>query len=332
MPNLLFQRFLLFLLLLLPGTFFSADEPVRGIIISCQTWGWEWGTDEMVETMETIKATGANWIAIHPYARIHRDGTVNFNSLQTASPPLWLTRPIAEAKRLGLKICIIPHLAPWRAGWGWRGEITFQDEMAWDRFFRTYTDFVTTLATKCGPIDGFSVGSELGKTTSRSDEWRKIIASVREKTSAPLTYGANWTEFDKISFWDSLDAIGLSAYFPLMADLSEPTAAELDSAWEKHLILINSVSQKWDRPVVFMELGYDKSRKAAYRPWEDGDGMDKHIPLQALCLDRALTAVENAPQVDGVFLWKWFPGNPTGENFLLQTPPMQKTIAAHWKE
>ncbi len=52
------------------------SEPVRGMTISCQTWGWEWGTDEMVESMRELKKLGVNWISIHPYAGIRGDGTV----------------------------------------------------------------------------------------------------------------------------------------------------------------------------------------------------------------------------------------------------------------
>ncbi len=49
---------------------------IHGMTISCQGWGWEWGTDEMVEAMRQLKELGINWIAIHPYAAIRRDGTV----------------------------------------------------------------------------------------------------------------------------------------------------------------------------------------------------------------------------------------------------------------
>jgi hypothetical protein len=51
-------------------------EPVRGIIVSCQTWGWDWGSDAMVEALHNVTKVGSNWVAIHPYARIDRAGTV----------------------------------------------------------------------------------------------------------------------------------------------------------------------------------------------------------------------------------------------------------------
>ena len=110
------------------------DEPVRGIVISCQTWGQEWGTDEMVEAMREVKALGANWVQIHPYGAVTRDGEIRMRRMpeDPDEAPIWLKRPIEEAHKLGLKICITPHVAPWRAGWGWRGEITFDSKAKWN--------------------------------------------------------------------------------------------------------------------------------------------------------------------------------------------------------
>ena len=85
---------------------------VRGMTISCHGIGLEWGTDEMVRTMAELRDLGVNWIAIHPYAGIGRDGTVGGGRLDRLyADPTWLTRPIAEAHRLGLKIMIKPHIA-----------------------------------------------------------------------------------------------------------------------------------------------------------------------------------------------------------------------------
>ena len=41
----------------------QAEPPIRGIVISCQTWGREWGSDEMVEALREIKALGATWVS-----------------------------------------------------------------------------------------------------------------------------------------------------------------------------------------------------------------------------------------------------------------------------
>jgi len=88
----------------------SFSSPVRGITLSTHRSGQEWGDDEIVPTMKRIASTGANWVAIHPYAWIREDGEVSFRSIEGAPAPTWLLRPIAEAHRRGMKVLIKPHL------------------------------------------------------------------------------------------------------------------------------------------------------------------------------------------------------------------------------
>lgn len=312
------------------------DDNIRGMVISCQTWGWEWGTDAMVEAMQEIKDLGANWVQIHPYGSIDREGNVSLGRLDPTGPvPDWLARPIAEAHRLGLKICITPHLAPWRAGWNWRGDIDFDTPAKWARFFHSYRAWITTLARMTREADGFAVGSELDRTVwGHETEWRDIISAVRAETPAALTYAANWPDYQRIPFWDAVDVISLSAYFSLTDHDRHPTAAELDRAWTRILADARAYAQQHNRRVVFMEIGYDRSLKAAREPWADGarGGDPDSEALQTLCLDRALAAVAEPDAIIGTFIWKWFPGPVRRETFLASTPAMREVIARHWKD
>ena len=114
-----------------------------------------------------------------------------------------------------MSICIKPHIAYWGSSFSWRGEIEFSREDAWDRFWRDYRAWITLLAEACREADGFVVGTELDRTLRFEDEWRALIADVRAHTGAPLTYAANWTDYQRVPFWDALDVIGIQAYFPL---------------------------------------------------------------------------------------------------------------------
>ena len=312
----------------------DSEEPIRGIVISCQTFGREWGSDEMVEALQEVKALGANWIQIHPYGSVQRDGTIRFGRGMTADgeAPQWLTRPIAEAHRLGLKICITPHIAPWRAGWDWRGDISFETKAQQDVFFRDYQAWITQLARFCRDADGFTVGSELDQMLDgREREWRQIIAAVRAETDAALTYAANWPNYKRVKFWDALDVISLSAYFPMVKHERMPTRAELDQSWQRIRREVLAYAATQYRRVVFMELGYDRSRRAAIEPWTNGHNEPGAEEVQTLCLDRALAAVEEPDDLLGAFLWKWFPGNSRGEDFLVSTPAMREVVARHWQ-
>ena len=123
-----------------------ASERVRGIFISTHGGGREWGEDEMASTLDDIRAVGADWVAIHPYAGIDEGGSVRYREFDPADPPAYLVRPIREAHARGMKIAVMPHLAYWGSSFGWRGEIEFRSEAEWRRFFSDYERWIVAVA------------------------------------------------------------------------------------------------------------------------------------------------------------------------------------------
>lgn len=309
----------------------DAHQTVRGVTISCQTWGQEWGSSEMPGALDRTKAVGGNWVAIHPYARISKDGSLRFRALDPKNPPAWIARPIAWAHERGLKILIKPHLAYWGSGFSWRGEIRF-DEAASLRFHREYRAWILNLAKICGQADAFCVGTELEGTTSAESEWRSLIKAVRvELPKVPLTYAANWDRYQKVAFWDALDVIGIQAYFPLVAHERVPSDAELSAGWKRVLKGLRAYAKTLDRKVLFTELGYDSNPLAASQPWKGTRrGSDAGRELQGRCLKIALEAVEAEPSVVGLFLWKDFAGNARGEDFAVLRPELRPLIRKVW--
>lgn len=307
------------------------DTKVRGITISTHWSGQEWGTDVMPPTLRRVRETGATWIATHPYASIGGDGSVRFRDFDADDPPPYLVRPIREAHALGLRVLIKPHLAYWGSPFSWRGEIAFDDDAAWDRFFDDYERWIVALARACRDADGFVVGTELDRTVHHEDRWRRIIERVRRETGAPLTYAANWPDYESIPFWDALDVIGIQAYWPV-ADRPLDRVEPILSGWRARMQALREYARAQDRRVVFTELGYNRSFDAVLRPWEyDTDGPEAE-PVQEAALRAALRAVEEEPSVVGVFLWKWFPEpHPVGRNFQLATPRLIRAISESWR-
>jgi hypothetical protein len=314
----------------------AGDEPgdgkVRGVTISTHTDGREWGWDVIAPTMEQIRAVGAGWVQTHPYAGIRADGSVRFRPPDPGSPPPHIVRPIREAHRLGLQILIKPHLAYWGSPFGWRGEIEFDDDEAWSRFFDGYEEWIVGLARASRDADAFVVGTELDRTLAHEQRWRRIIARVREVTDAPLTYAANWSDYRNVPFWDALDVVGIQAYFPL-TDEPSPGDDVLRAGWSRLMGELREYAASQHRKVVFTELGYNRSLQAAARPWDARVDGPEAEAFQARCLRIALQAIEREPVVVGSFLWKWFPDpHPVGRNFQLATPRLKRVIREVWSE
>jgi hypothetical protein len=222
-------------------------------------------------------------------------------------------------------------LAYWRSTFQWRGEIEFYTEEHWAQFWSEYRHWILTLAEACKDADGFIIGTELDKTLQYEDEWRKLIADIRAITDMPLTYGANWTDFERVAFWDALDVIGIQSYFP-MSDKERPTERDIRKGWRELMDRLGKYSKQHNRKILFTELGYNQSWKAAKEPWDYRvDGEDAR-PLQEMCMRVALDVIKREPHVRGVLLWKWFPyPRPVGRNFVLATPHIMTVVAKAWE-
>lgn len=305
------------------------DGRIRGVTVSTPTWGWEWGTAAMGQALDELMELGVNWVAIHPYASIEGDGTVRPPPVDPRRPPDWLRVPVEEAHARGLKLLVVPHLAYWGSPFSWRGAITFSDEATWRRFFDGYGRFLTTLAEATRGADALCIGSELEGTVHREAEWRALVGEVRSRFPGPICYGANWSEIERVRFWDLVDAIGVQAYFPLVAPGQAPELATLEASWVRILEQMRTLSQRWNKPIVFTELGYPRSAEAALEPWRHEDDASAGA-LQERCLDVALRALEREPTVVGAFLWKWFPGPSSPEDFAMDRAELRATIRARW--
>ena len=323
---------LLAALLALPA---GDSQLVRGMTISCQTWGWEWGSDGFGKELDELQALGVNWVSIHPYASIGADGTVSARRFDPDRPPEWILRPIREAHARQMSILVIPHLAYWGSPWSWRGEIDFDDPVRLERFFETYTAWIVGVARAAKDADGFSIGNETDRLVRCEAQWRALIERVRLATPARLTYAANFDAFERVAFWDALDAIGVQAYFPLSTG-TDPTEDELRRGWRAALEPMRALSKRTGKPVVCTELGYDVSLEAATRPWVSGrvrpEDQASAERLQARCLAVALEEIGREPEwLRGAFLWKWFVGPTRHEDFLMKSDAMRAVIGKSWR-
>jgi len=324
---------LLFLVPSLPASESTPSSFIKGVTVSCQTYGWEWATPEMARTLDELKSLGVNSIAIHPYAQIRNDGHVRFRNDDNFT---YISTPLDWARERGMSVMLIPHIAYWGTKFLWRGEINFQTKEEWDCFFADYETWIVQMATiaEAHGAGIFCIGLEFTYAQKFEARWRKIIASIRRVYHGKLTYGGNWDSFQEVTFWDALDYIGALAYFPL-TKTDNPNRAEIASAWDRKCAELTAYAKTHgDKKFLFVEIGYNVSARAAAEPWAFKMGGDHAEEVQQRCIDVALDLPRRCPTIAGMYWWKWFPElpNPEEENYKLQTPAIKALIAKHWKE
>ncbi len=303
----------------------------KGVTVSCQTWGVEWETPAMAQTLDELQSLGANSFAIHPYARISNDGHVRF---RTVDEHRHIVQPLEWAKERGMSAMVIPHVAYWGSRFSWRGEINFERKEEWDNFFHDYEVWIVEMARVAQAHDAaiFCVGLEFTHAQKFTERWWKIIAAVRAVYYGKLTYGANWNEYTSVKFWDALDYIGVLAYFPL-TNATNPSATDLAEGWRKRCTELDRFSNRnGGKQFIFVEIGYNQNGNAAAEPWSFHTGGEHAVEIQERCLDASLALTGKQRFLAGMFFWKWFPELPSDEeeNFGLQTPAIKALFAKHW--
>ena len=171
------------------------------------------------------------------------------------------------ARKHGIKSMLKPHIWLRRSNGFWRSDIAMKSEKEWKTWFSNYTDAILTFAriAEENKMEALCIGTELRATVHRTSEWRHLIKSVRKVYSGQLTYAANWyKEFEEITFWDELDFIGIQAYFPL-SDKKDPTVDDIINGWKSHIPAMKAIYKKFDKPIIFTELGYKNSVDAVKR-------------------------------------------------------------------
>jgi len=247
-----------------------------------------------------------------------------------------LTYVIRYAHSLGMRVMLKPHVDLTNDPSQWRGSINFgSNEGAWKAWFDSYTQFIThyaALAQTAG-ADYFVIGTEMQGTSHRADQWRGVIKAVRAVYSGPVTYAANWGEEENVQWWDALDAIGVDA-FNKLTEADNPTVEQLKSAWQPIAARLEQLSQKWNRPIIFTEVGYRSINGANREPWESGKVGTVDLQEQADCYQALFETFNGKSWWRGVFWWNWEPlpdqGGAKDRGFTANNKPAEDVLRFYY--
>ena len=311
-------------------------QEIRGICLASARGGY--GSDSCREQLAEIRQLGANWVAINDYAWM---SAVNRPEVRYGrngrSPEGDLLQTIRDAHAAGLRILLKPHVwsREFHAG-KWHGDIRMTSEADWDAWFANYTAYllVNARVAQEGGAEALCIGTEFEGTSDQEARWRKLIADVRAVYKGPICYSAAFLEWQKIRWWDAVDVVSITAYWPV-GPAETPTDEQIRARWNAIYDELEPFAARWNKPIVFGEVGYTTSPKTAAEPWSHDHG--EATELQARLYRIAIEESAKRPFMKGVFLWKWFTSPRRGDQwggdpYTLQDKPLAlEAIKAVWQ-
>lgn len=167
-------------------------------------------------------------------------------------------------------------------------------EPKWSDWFRSYSAYILHFAkiaedTGCEML---CIGCEMVQTDRREAEWRQLIAEVRKVYTGLITYNCDKYQEDNVGWWDALDIISSSGYYPA-------------NDWENQLNRIEKVVQAYGKPFFFMEAGcLSRSGSAAIpNDWTLAGTADQDE--QVKFYKAMFSACDSREWIGGFMLWDW---------------------------
>ena len=294
-------------------------------------------------SFQALKTNNFEWITIVPFLSQENHDKPSFRVRRRRNDSIPKHQRWRNLKKLsdtyGFKIMLKPHIWLSNTENGiWRSDIKMKTQAEWDTWFNDYSAYILDYATLAETlnIELFCIGTELHTPViEQPEQWRTLIKQVRKIYSGKLTYGANWDrEVVDIPFWEDLDFIGIQAYFPI-AEHNNPDLEELEQGWKKQYELLESLHQKYNKPILFTELGYKSTPDAGIKPWEWNTLSNRFYKkiskrTQALCYQAFFNTVWQQPWLEGVHLWEWQSRSKTDGNnnaFTIQNKPALNVVA-----
>ena len=251
-----------------------------------------------VSLREMVRNTGSNTVLLAPAAFQDTPQSIfiDYKSNDTLSDDE-IMRFFEYAQSLGLKTILKPTVNCKNGTW--RAHINFFDEDVpcepkWSEWFEAYTEFqmhFATLAQKVG-TDIFISGCEMVQTERREKEWRRLISDIRTEYHGPITYNTDKYQEHNVKWWDCVDMISSSGYYPI-------------GSWEEQLDRIEAVVKKFEKPFFFAESGCMALKGSSKIPNNWGLAGDYAPEEQASWYKDMLSSCRKRDWIDGIVFWSW---------------------------
>lgn len=257
---------------------------------------------------------GVNWLSIQVawYQKSNTSTTIAPN--QKTPTDASVTSLIQLAHHQGMRVFLDPFVNSMQ-GSGWQALFHPRSVPAWFASFDHYLAHYAQLS-QADHVDLLAIGDEfdtLDGVPAYEPYWAHAIQVARRYYRGPITYGADYPDYQNVTFWRFVNDVGIDAYFPL-SQAANPTTAQLRTSWNA---VANQI-ENWrlaagleSKPFVVTELGYPSEDGADATPGTWYPQEPVNLALQQKLYLATFQSLWQRPWVKGI-MWFWWanPSNP----------------------
>lgn len=216
---------------------------------------------------------------------------------------------VDNAHKRGVKVCLKPMLNSednmWRAHIGFPDLNMSDMDIYWRRWFESYTNYILHYAELAQELhcEMFCIGCEMLGTEHRKNEWTELIRKVRKCYSGKVVYNTNHDHEDSVEWFDTLDYIGTSAYYPV--GQGGTTKEDMVKEWTKIKYRLNAIAESRKKKYIFMEIGCRSVSGCSITPWDFTLNLKWNEEEQANFYESCLEVFMDEDKFAGVFWWDW---------------------------
>lgn len=271
-----------------------------------------YNSEKGIYSQNALMDTGVNWVCLaFPVQQKAYSSTEILFDYSRNIPDLELIATIERFHARKVKVCLKPMIncddGVWRALIDFPDETMFHEDTYWSKWFAAYRAFLchyAELAEYTG-CEMFCLGCEMLGTERKEAHWRETIAAVKKIYHGPLTYNTNHGKEEEAKWYDAIDYLGTSAYYPVAA-APGATLEEMKKEWDKIARRLKGVSERVGKKIIFMEIGCRSALGCAQMPWDfTHTDFPRSEEEQAFFYESCLSAMADQEWFMGFFWWDW---------------------------
>lgn len=286
------------------------DEMIKGYTYGYMANRGELRSPQALNSQSKMYEIGNNWVclAVANYQKTYHSTDIYGDYVRTPSERD-ITVFVKNAHDRGIKVCLKPMVNT--EDGVWRAHIGFPDlhmgdmDYYWKLWFTSYKHFILNYAELAQELkcEMLCIGCEMIGTEHREDDWLYLINEVRRVYKGKIVYNANHDREDAEKWFDVLDYIGTSAYYPVGKDGLDKD--KMIANWNQVKWRLDAIAGARNKKYIFMEIGCRSAKNCATEPWDFNTHMEVDMVEQKLFYETCLEVFTRSPYFAGVFWWDW---------------------------